>query len=77
MSLSKISKTNNLDVTTVVRGKDQDGSVHVEASITMFSPRTKELDSSVLKKITVGAMDKTFEKAQDKALEKAVELLGL
>jgi len=80
MSLSKISKTKNLDVQTTVRNQVKSGDktlFQVEASITQFTPKTSETDSSVVKKVTVSAVHEDVSKAQDKALEKAIDLLGL
>lgn len=80
MSLSKISQAKNLDVQTAVRNnfKTEKGSLYqVEASITQFTQKTKDEDSSIVKKVTVSATDSDVSKAQDKALEKAVDLLGL
>jgi len=80
MSLSKISGTPNLDVTTAVRNQFEiqgEKAFQVEASITQFTPKTKEADSTIVKKITVSALGSSVDVAQDKALEKAVTLLGL
>lgn len=75
--LNKIQSTPNLDVTTrVVNKLGATGDVlQIEASITQFTQNEEK--AQVLKKVTVSATNKDFEKAQNAALEKAVELLGL
>lgn len=82
--LSKISNTENLDVVCTVRGEPKYnatgkaiGGFKVEASITKFKSASEGQGASVLKKVSVFAEDSSIDAAQDKALEKAVVLLGL
>jgi hypothetical protein len=73
----KIKSEENLDVALTMRGKEN-GVYLVEASITRFKTREGEKGGAdVVKKVNAYAEAKTLVEAQDKALEKAGELLGL
>lgn len=80
--LQKLVRQQHVDIATIVRsqGKTEEGKAvyQVEASVTLFSPATGEkTGAQVLKKVTVSAVDESIEIAQDKALAKAQNLLGL
>lgn len=82
VNLDKLITQKNLDVTTVVRSKesDKEGKVlffHVEATGILFDPEKSGQAGSMIKKITISAVGKDIEQAQDNALAKLQKLLGL
>lgn len=78
MSLTKISETPNIDANVTIREKNQkDGSITVEATVTLFKNKTDGPGADIVKKVNAFAVSTDIDEAQDKALVRAVKLLGL
>ena len=73
-NLIKINNTTNVDVQTILKSGGKEGYI-VEARITKFS--FKEDKAHTEKVIDVSHFADNFSEAQDGALNKAVELMGL
>ena len=73
-----IAKEDSIEVVTKLANIfKEEKLVQVEASITRFKHNEKGEGAIVLKKIIVSALEKNFESAQEKAIKKAVKLMGL
>lgn len=83
MNLKRIRERKNIDATTVLRGQPSmvagklQGDFIIEVTMTDFVAATESTGASVQKKITVYGTGKSLDAAQENALDKAAELLGL
>lgn len=76
-AIELIANSSNLDTQLVVRGYDKvNNEYQVGVEMTKFKLR-EEQGADIVKKIALTAVDNTLEGAQNKALLRAVTLIGL
>ena len=76
--LDQIKKIEDVDASVALRGTDKDKGYMVEATLIKFRESSEpNASAKVLKKVNAYAQNKDLEKAQDAALVRAGQLLGL
>ena len=76
--IERIKQTNDIDASVVMRGTNPDGSILIEAILTKFKSRTGDVGGAdIVKKVNSYAQAKDLIEAQNAALERAADLLGL
>lgn len=76
MSIEKLRNVENYDINTKLLSNSKEGGVMVQTTIKLFD-RGDGTGAHIIKSVTATSQSDTVEKAEDSAINRAIQLLGV